>query len=92
MIQVVLKFLKIFCSFGGPYIAPFIIPFTSPVSWTLLVSICLISMLSITFPDPVEKDKTTKMGVVSAIYYVIALIIGCSVMQTICKVRKSVPI
>lgn len=92
MIQVVLKALKIFCSFGGPYVAPFIIPSIAPVCIsTLLPSVCIISMFFINFPEAIEKDKKKKMGITLGIYYLIALLIACCAMQTACKARNRIP-
>lgn len=89
MIQLVLKSLRIFCALGGSYVAPFLIPLLNPSSCSILV-ICFF--LPIWYSSPsilnsydnktVESNKSFYSAF--GIYYVIMVIVLCSLMQSIC--------
>ena len=86
-----------FCSAGGPYIAPLLIPLLNPSSWSVLVLCVFLPILysadSELNSDTDEKGNKTKnsgkaFGYAFLIYYVICVLLMCSVMQGICKVSN----
>jgi hypothetical protein len=98
MAQVFLEIFSVFCGVGGPYIAPFIIPIINPA---LLISSFIPILLIIMYTgtnilnstDDSNGNKTKSWGKGSGyaflIYYVIILLISCSIMQAACKVGRS---
>ena len=99
MIQILIRATKIFCAFGGPNFAPFIMPIIGPMCWVTLV---LCVFLPIYFSSPSflnsninsdNKEKKAGRAFLSAflIHYTICVILLCSIMQTTCKVSKYVP-
>ena len=95
MAQVALKVFSLFCNLGGPFVAPFIIPIVNPA---LLISSFVPIMLIIMFGTKVSvlnssdgKKKSWSSGSKWAflIYYVLALILSCSILQTVCRVGES---
>jgi hypothetical protein len=87
-----------FCSFGGEWIAPFLIPLINPICWVVLV-LCVFlpiyfsrdSVLNTdTQVDGSKKRNAGKaFGFAFVFYYVILVILGCSIMQVACKANDS---
>lgn len=98
MIQVILKAFAMFCGFGGATFAPFLIPLINPSCWVVLV-LCVFlpiyfsqdSFLNTdTLPDGSKKKNGGKaFGFAFLFYYVILLILGCSIMQATCKANDA---
>jgi hypothetical protein len=94
-----LKTFTLFCSFGGSYIAPFLIPLLNPSCWVVLV---LCVFLPIYFsPDSAinsdtQDDGTKKknggkaFGFAFLFYYIILVILACSIMQLSCQASKAI--
>lgn len=98
MAQVVLKFLSIFCGIpGAKYITPFFTPLINPSSWSLMLLCFFLPILS-SGGQALSKDEDGKTSGKKAfrsaffIWYGIAVIITCSLMQAACKVSNSLPI
>jgi len=91
MIQIILKLFSMFCSFGGPWVAPFFMPI---INIPLIISSFIPIMLSIMLSGPNvlntnengEKDWKKGSGWSFLIYYLIFFIISCSVLQSTCRV------
>jgi hypothetical protein len=100
MAQAVKKGLKFFCMFGGPWVAPFVMPCIN----VLCLLCCFLPSLSSAImsgpnpinhnsnnPDPNSKDWGRASAWVFAFYYIISLLFFCAVMQMVCKVNDNLP-
>lgn len=104
MIQLILKIVSLFCNFGGPYVAPLIIPiYGLLVPLTLPLFCCLWSILccSIFIPlqrsDPNilnskdgEKRFGRTFGFSFLIYYLLIVSSMCLLMQKACQVNDAI--
>lgn len=104
MIQVILKIVSFFCNFGGPYIAPFIIPIygllvplTLPLFCSLWSILCCSIFIPIQRSDPNilnskngEKRIGRTIGFSLLIYYPIIVSCMCLVMQKACQVNNAI--
>jgi hypothetical protein len=98
VVQIIIKAIQMFCSFGGPYIAPFIypglgllIPGPMFILWPiLLLSFFMPLMLSSANFLNSDDDQNINGGKAFlnafAIYYLIMIIVACVVMQSTCNV------
>jgi hypothetical protein len=94
MIQLILKGVTMFCGAGGQIWAPFVMQLVNPFSWSVLV-LCVFLPIYFSNPsvlnsaDGKKKQIDRTFGIAFGIYYVIMVIILCSVMQSACKVNDS---
>lgn len=96
MIQLLIRIVKIFCAFGGPYIAPFIMPIIGPLCWITLV-FCAFLPIYLSSPSILNSDngeKSSGRAFLSAflIHYTICVILLCMIMQATCGVSNYVPL
>ena len=103
MIQIILKVFSVFCSLGGPYIAPFIAPLSMLIMPPQLISCWAVLLVSIFWPimsanpnvlnssDGTNKDSTLAFRNSFFIYYAVMIVVTCSAMQMACKAREALP-
>lgn len=96
MIQLLIRLVKAFCAFGGPYVAPFIMPILGPICWITLVLCAFLPIYfsSNSFLNTDEKgNKTAGRSFTSAffIHYTICVVLLCCIMQATCRVSRRVP-
>ena len=99
MAQIALKVFTVFCGIGGPNIAPFILPLINiPLLISSFIPIMLIVMLGsdVNVINSVDDGNGNKIknwnkgsGFAFLIYYLIFLILGCSVMHSACKAGRA---
>lgn len=96
MIQLIFKFLTIFCAFGGAWIGSFFAPLFPGLLVSCFVPSMLVLMLAFqnnSFNSS-EGQKDWRKGSAWAFlfYYIIMLSCACSVLHTSCEVRGGIPI
>ena len=104
MAQVILQGISMFCNFGGAYIAPLYVPIISLVNFgaipicLLFWSILLLSIFTpimVSPPNVLNSDDNANInggrafGFSFLIYYVVTVLILCSIMQLTCKVSNT---
>ena len=95
MIQLILKAVSIFCRFGGPYVAPVIMPLINPFSWSTML-LCVFLPILFSKPNPLNStDNENKsggraFGFAFLINYLICCIFLCIVMRFTCKASRRV--
>jgi hypothetical protein len=102
-----LEIFDIFCSYGGPYIAPLYMPIFGLLNVFFLpmsLSLWCVLLLSIFTPiytsspgflnssDNTNKDGGKAFGYSFLIYYIVMIIIFCSIMQISCKAKEAIGI
>lgn len=93
MIQIILKMISMFCRFGGPFVAPIIMPLINPLSWTTL-TLCVFlpiyfsNVNQLNSEDGKEKNSTTAFKFAFIIHYAICVLCLCSVMQSVCSANN----
>lgn len=90
-----LKLLSTFCKFGGPYVAPFVMPLINPFLWSTLIVFAFLpiyfrSINKLNSEDGKNKSAKRSFKFAFIIHYIVCLILLCSIMQVACKVSDEV--